>query len=136
MRSFVGTLGTQVVKVFERVIGRTGLRDDEARAAGYTPRTAERTLWDHKAYYPGAVELRIPITGDDRTGRLLGAQILGPWGAEVAKRVDVLATALHHGMLIEQLNDLDLSYTPLVSSPWDPVQQAAQHWLVDEPLRQ
>jgi hypothetical protein len=30
---------------------------------------------------------------------------------------------------VEELNDLDLSYTPPLSSPWDPVQMAAQSWL-------
>jgi hypothetical protein len=31
-------------------------------------------------------------------------------------------------MTMESLNDLDLSYTPPLSSPWDPVQMAAQAW--------
>ena len=29
---------------------------------------------------------------------------------------------------MEQISDLDLSYTPPLSSPWDPVQMAAQAW--------
>jgi hypothetical protein len=31
-------------------------------------------------------------------------------------------------MKIEELNELDLSYTPPLSSPWDPVQIGAQFW--------
>jgi hypothetical protein len=31
-------------------------------------------------------------------------------------------------MKVEELNDVDLSYTPPFSSPWDPVQMAAQAW--------
>jgi hypothetical protein len=31
-------------------------------------------------------------------------------------------------MTVEQMSDLDLSYTPPLSSPWDPVQMAAQLW--------
>ena len=38
---FAGTLGTQVVKVFDLVIARTGLRDDEAVQAGFDPFTTE-----------------------------------------------------------------------------------------------
>ena len=64
-----------------------------------------------------------------KTGRLLGAQMLGHWYGEVAKRIDVFATALFHGMLVDDLNALDLSYTPPVSSPWDPVQMSAQAWV-------
>jgi NADPH-dependent 2,4-dienoyl-CoA reductase/sulfur reductase-like enzyme len=90
--------------------------------------TRETETWDHKAYYPGARELRIRVTGDRRTGLLLGAQMLGAWGSEVSKRIDVFATALFHAMSVEALNDLDLSYTPPISSPWDPVRIAAQAW--------
>lgn len=126
---FAGSLGTQVVKVFDLAVARTGLLEHEARAAGFSPRTTEATVWDHKAYYPGATPLVMRLTGDSTTGRLLGAQLVGHWQAEVAKRVDIFATALFHGMLVEELNDLDLSYTPPVSSPWDPVQLAAQAWM-------
>lgn len=127
-REFEGSLGTQVVKVFDLVIARTGLRDDEARKAGFDPVTVASEQFDHKAYYPGARKLRIRVTGDRNTGRLLGAQILGPWGAEVSKRVDVFATALYHSMTVEAINDLDLSYTPPLGSPWDAVQLASQAW--------
>lgn len=94
----------------------------------FEPLTVESEVWDHKAYYPGAEKMRLRVTGDRSTGLLLGAQILGSVRSEVSKRIDVFAAALFHGMTVEALNDLDLSYTPPVSSPWDPVQIAAQHW--------
>ena len=127
-REYAGSLGTQVVKIFDLVAARTGLREHEAIAAGYEPFTIDRTFDDHKAYYPGATPLRIRLTGDAASGRLLGAQLLGHYGAEVSKRVDIYATALHHHMTIDALADLDLSYTPPLSSPWDPTQMAALAW--------
>ncbi len=128
-QEFAGSLGTQVVKVFDLVVARTGLRDAEAKDAGFDPLTVEATIWDHKVYYPGAHEMHIRVTGDQKTGRLLGAQMIGHWDGEVAKRIDVFATALFHGMCVDELNALDLSYTPPVSSPWDPVQLSAQAWV-------
>ncbi len=127
-REFAGSLGTQVVKIFDLVVGRTGLRHDEALGATFTPFTAETSVNDHKAYYPGASPVTIRVTGDAVSGRLLGAQILGRWGAEISKRLDIFATALFHRMDVEDLFDLDLSYTPPLSSPWDPIQMAAHHW--------
>jgi len=127
-RKFAGCVGTQVVKVFDLAAARTGLREQEAKAAGFKPLTVETVAWDHKVYYPGAQEMRIRVTGDIVSGRLLGAQIAGHWRSEVAKRNDIFATALFHGMSVEDFNDLDLSYTPPLSSPWDPVQLAAQAW--------
>lgn len=126
---FAGSLGTQVVKVFDWAIARTGFRDHEAVAAGYQPQTVEFTAWDHKAYYPGAHELTLRITGDRATGRLLGAQMMGHWQAAVAKRIDFFAMALYHQMTVAQCLEVDLSYTPPLGSPWDAVQMAADNWL-------
>jgi hypothetical protein len=110
-------------------VARPGLRDHEARAAGIEPLAVASNSFDHKAYYPGAREIAIRITGERSSGRLLGAQLVGHLNAEVPKRVDIAATALHHGMSVEAVNDLDLSYTPPFGSPWDAIQLAAQEWV-------
>ncbi len=125
---FQGTLGTQAVKIFNLVAAGTGLRDGTAREAGFDPLTVEIETWDHKVYYPGAHMMRIRITGDRSTHSILGAQILGHVSCEVSKRVDIIATAIFNELKVEGLNDIDLSYTPPLSSPWDPVQIAAQAW--------
>ena len=127
-RLFAGSVGTQIVKLFGLAVARTGLLEHEARAAGFDPVTVETAAWDHKAYYPGARKLRLRVMGDKHTGRLLGAQILGAWGSEISKRIDIFASALFHGMTVTELSDLDLSYAPPFSSPWDPIQVAAQDW--------
>jgi NADPH-dependent 2,4-dienoyl-CoA reductase/sulfur reductase-like enzyme len=125
---FAGSLGTQVVKVFDLAIAATGLRESVARAEGFHPLTVETSTDDHKAYYPGAHPLRLRIVGDRDSSQLLGAQILGHASGQVSKRLDTLATAIYHRMTVAEVSDLDLSYTPPVSSPWDPVQIACQAW--------
>jgi NADPH-dependent 2,4-dienoyl-CoA reductase/sulfur reductase-like enzyme len=127
--TFGGSIGTQVVKVFNVAAARTGLADDDARAAGFEPIAATTVTPDHKPYYPGSSELTIRVTADRESGRLLGMQIVGHWQAEVAKRIDVAATAIQTGLSVADLLRLDLSYTPPVSAPWDPIQQAARSWL-------
>ena len=111
------------------------LLDHEARQAGFDPATIDVRDWDHKRYYPDARELVVCLSGDRRTGRLLGAQMLGHRSSEVAKRIDVAAAALFHGMSVDALNDLDLSYTPPFGSPWDPIQDAAQAWTATQSAR-
>jgi NADPH-dependent 2,4-dienoyl-CoA reductase/sulfur reductase-like enzyme len=117
-----------VVKVFDLAVARTGLRDQDAAVAGFNPLTVGSTQFDHKAYYPGAHQLQLRITGDRTTGQLLGTQLVGHHNAEVAKRIDIPAGALFHHMTVDGLSDLDLSYTPPFGSPWDAVQLAAQAW--------
>jgi len=128
-REFAGSLGTQVVKVFDQAAARTGLRDHEAAAAGFDPVTVSFQADDHKAYYPGSHKISMRFTGDRATGRLLGVQLFGHKHAEIAKRIDIAATAIYHRMTIDEVSDLDLSYTPPLGSPWDAVQMGAQAWV-------
>ena len=127
-REFAGSLGTQVVKVFDLVIARTGLRDHEAQAVGFLPLTVASQADDHKAYYPGSHPIQMRYTADQQDGRLLGLQLVGRLGSEIAKRVDIAATAIHNVMTIAEISDVDLSYTPPLGSPWDTVQMGAQAW--------
>ncbi|MHB8293204.1 MAG: FAD-dependent oxidoreductase [Acidimicrobiales bacterium] len=129
--SFAGSLGTQVVKVFDLVAARTGLRDHESAAAGFAPRSVAVVVDDHKAYYPGAQPVHVRLSGDGPTGRLLGVQMIGAVPTGVAKRIDTAATALYHEMPVAALSELDLSYTPPLGSPWDVLQVAAQAWEAD-----
>ena len=131
---YAGSLGTQVVKVFDLVAARTGLREHEAVSAGYRPGTSQSSPDDHKAYYPGAQPISIRVTGDLDTGRLLGAQLVGARGTETAKRVDTYAAALFHAMTVDGMSELDLSYTPPLGSPWDAVQMASQAWVREHQL--
>jgi NADPH-dependent 2,4-dienoyl-CoA reductase/sulfur reductase-like enzyme len=127
-RQFAGSLGTQVVKIFDQAAARTGLRDHEAAAAGFDPVTVTAQADDHKAYYPGSHRITMRVTGDRASGQLLGLQLFGHKNAEIAKRIDIAATAIFHHMTVEAVSDLDLSYTPPLGSPWDAVQMGAQAW--------
>lgn len=123
----------EVLVPYDKLIIGTGatsrIPQNEAKAAGYHPVTVDFETWNHKVYYPNAHPLKFRVTGDAHTGQLLGAQVLGHYQGEVAKRVDIFATALYHGMTVEQVSDFDLSYTSPLSSPWDPVQMASQAWV-------
>ena len=48
--------------------------------------------------------------------------------AEIAKRIDIAATAIYNGMTADAVSDLDLSYTPPLGSPWDAVHIGTQAW--------
>ncbi|HEX3046321.1 MAG TPA: FAD-dependent oxidoreductase [Bacillota bacterium] len=126
-KEFAGTLGTQSVKVFDKVVARTGLNEKEALNAGFKPISADLETWDHKVYYPPAEKLWIRVTADRETKRILGAQMIGAYKTEVSKRIDIFAAAIYHNLKIDEFSDYDLSYTPPLSSPWDPVQMAVQN---------
>jgi NADPH-dependent 2,4-dienoyl-CoA reductase/sulfur reductase-like enzyme len=122
--TFPGVVGTAVSKICSVEVARTGLTEVEATEAGfeYIVATVESTT--RAGYYPGAKSMTIKIVAEKRSGRLLGAQIVGEEGA--AKRIDVLATALWNEMTVEEMTGLDLSYAPPFAPVWDPVLIAAR----------
>ena len=123
---FAGIIGSQVLRAFDVIVARTGLLPNEATAAGFMEITTTAVVDDHKGYFPGAEKMTIRVTADKESHKILGAQLVGKYGSEVAKRADVFATAIYNGMTVEAFSDLDLTYSPVVGAPWDAVQAAVQ----------
>jgi len=120
---FAGVLGTAITKFRNLEIGRTGLTEREAGIAGFDAVGVTTEASSRAHYYPRGQPMRIKIVAERRTGRLLGAQIVGGEGA--GKRIDVLATALWNNMTVDAVGGMDLSYAPPFSPVWDPVLLAA-----------
>jgi NADPH-dependent 2,4-dienoyl-CoA reductase/sulfur reductase-like enzyme len=124
---FPGVLGTAVTRLCDTEIGRTGVSEREATAAGIEVRTARIESTTRAGYYPGAAPIVVKLLAEATTGRIVGGQIVGGEGA--AKRIDVVAAAVWNQMTAEDVVDLDLSYAPPFSPVWDPVQTAARQLL-------
>jgi CoA-dependent NAD(P)H sulfur oxidoreductase len=122
--AFDGVLGTAVVKVCDLHVGRTGLGEEEARAAGFDAVGASITHLSRARYYPGHQPLQVKLVAERGSGRLLGGQLVGREG--VAKRVDVVAAALHGGATAAELAHYDLTYAPPFAPVWDPLLLAAR----------
>ena len=120
--SYAGTLGTAVVRVRETVAAMTGLSEKLARSEGIDAAITYAPGASHAGYYPGAEKMLIKLIYAPVSGRLLGAQVVG--GDGVDKRIDVLATAIGGGMSVEDLEQLDLGYSPPLGSSRDVVIQA------------
>ncbi len=128
--AFAGVVGTAVVKVFELEVARTGLTLAEAQAAGLAATATDVVSRSRAKYYPGVAPLHVRLV-HEQGGRLLGAQLVGREGA--AKRVDVVAAALHTGLTVDDLAAFDLSYAPPYSPVYDPLLVAAQEVLLRHP---
>lgn len=122
--TFPGVVGTAVSKVCDLEIARTGLRERDCDAVGFHYLTVQVGSRTRAGYYPGADEVTVKLVVEQRSGRLLGGQIVG--GEASAKRIDVLAVALWNRMTVEEVVSLDLGYAPPFSPTWDPVLIAAR----------
>ena len=121
--TYSGVVGTNVVKVFELEVGRTGLSVAEAKAAGFDAVLVDDQSASRAGYYPGGGVIRTHLVTDRRTGRFLGAQMAGREG--VAQRIDVFAAALHMNLKVDQIAEFDLAYAPPFAPTIDPILRAA-----------
>ena len=118
-----GIAGTAVFKVFGLEVARTGLSLEEAKKAGFDPVEAVIQSRTKAHGHPGSSTISVQLVGDKKTGRLLGAQMVGKEGA--AHRINAAAVALHAKMSVEEFSQMDLSYAPPFGPTWDPLLTAA-----------
>ena len=115
---FRGVLGTGIFRIFDLTVGQTGLTEREALENGYEI-LASHNIKPNKPEYMGGREMVIKTIADKKTGRILGAQIIGEEGVD--KRLDVFATAISFGAKAEDLFHIDFGYAPPFSTTKDPV---------------
>jgi NADPH-dependent 2,4-dienoyl-CoA reductase/sulfur reductase-like enzyme/rhodanese-related sulfurtransferase len=121
--TFPGIVGTGIAKIFDFNVGRTGLNEAQALAAGYEITSTVVPTFDHATYYPGSKDILLKLIAEKSTGKLLGGQAVGT--GDTSKRIDVLATALTFGAKVSELANLDLGYAPPYNSAMDPLHNAA-----------
>ncbi|MFQ3661237.1 MAG: FAD-dependent oxidoreductase [Chloroflexaceae bacterium] len=120
---FAGIVGTAVVKVFDLEAASSGLSEAKARIGGYHVESVSATASSRAHYMPGHQPIHVKLVYESGSRRLLGGQLVGIEG--VAKRIDIIAAALHQGWTVDELAELDLSYAPPFSPVWDPILVAA-----------
>lgn len=121
--TYKGSQGTSIVRVFEAVAGSTGLNLKQAIEAGFKAQSIVIHKEHHTSYFPGASPVTVLLTYDSETGIILGGQTAGYKSAD--KRLDVIATAAACKMTIDNLSELDLSYSPPIGTANDAVNMAA-----------
>lgn len=122
--TFPGVVGTAVSKICDVEVARTGLQEKEVQDLGLQYVTGKIESSTRAGYYPDSGRIHVKLLAEKGTGRLLGGQIVGKEGA--AKRIDVLATALHAELTLDAMINLDLSYAPPYAPVWDPIIIAAR----------
>ena len=121
-RSFKGTWGASVVRIFDQVAASVGLNEKQLRSYKMPFECVHIHPGSHAGYYPGAKSINLKLLFDPQTGSIFGAQAVGQDGVD--KRIDVISTAMQGGLTVEDLAELELCYAPPVGSAKDPVNMA------------
>ncbi len=120
---YEGTTCASAVKIFGLEVASVGLRLDQARETGFDARDVTVSHWSRTKQYPGSERLHVHLVFENRTGRILGVEVLGKDGA--ALRANILVPLVRSGARISDLEDLDLIYTPPIAPSTDPLLIAA-----------
>ncbi len=121
-KTYKGTYGTSIVKVFDLNAASVGLNEKMLNRAGKIKDRDYQTVLinqkSHAGYYPEAsnLNLKMIFTPD---GKILGAEIIGQSGVD--KRIDTIAAVMQMNGDIYDLQRLELAYAPPFSSAKDPV---------------
>jgi len=115
---FIGVLGSSITKIFNIEFGRTGITEEEAKMFGYDPGSVYIKALSKAKYYPKAKPIHIKLFFDKKTGKILGAQMVGN---DIHKRLNTIVSAIYGNLTIEELGYIDLAYAPPFSPVWDPV---------------
>lgn len=122
-----GVAGTAAVKAFDVEAARTGIIDhDEAQKAGFDPITETIDANSRAGYYPEGGTVRVTLTADRGSGRVLGGSLVSEYGEGAVHRSHALVAAVTEGVTVDELSDYDLAYAPPFNTTWDPVLTAAK----------
>ncbi len=117
--AYAGCLGTGVVKLAQDLnAGRTGLTEQQAKAAGYDTVTVVCVTDDKAHYYSDADSFVTKLVADRASGKLLGIQVLG--SGAVDKMADIAVVGISAGMKVSDFETLDFSYAPPFSTAIHP----------------
>ncbi|XHR29284.1 MAG: FAD-dependent oxidoreductase [Chthoniobacteraceae bacterium] len=117
---FRGVQGTAICGVFDMAVASTGASEKGLKRAGITD--YEKIYLhpaQHVGYYPGAKPINLKVLFRKSDGLILGAQAVGE--ADVARRIDVIATAMQFGGTVYDLEQAELCYSPQFGGAKDPV---------------
>lgn len=117
--SFKGAAGTFSLKLFDNIIGATGLTEEKARKLNFNTGSVIGSWPDRPDYYPEMKNLVGKLVYEKGSLRLLGLQMIGE--GEVTRYIDVFSELLSRKSTAEDLINLEHGYTPAHSSPISPL---------------
>jgi len=108
--TFPGTIQTGICKVFDYAAGSTGLSETMAHRLGYNDIITVVNASPDKPGFMEGLLLVTKLVADRKTGKVLGAQCVGP--GNVSKQIAQWAMAIQGGLCVEDIVNSDLPYAP------------------------
>jgi len=121
---FAGSVGSFCIKVFDLGVAKAGLTYAQAKMAGFDPVQAVVAQSDRAHFIPDADFMFMKLIADRKSRKVLGVEAAGPQGDAVKSRVDAVAPLLKFGVDVNEICNLEVSYSPPYASAMDVVNNA------------
>lgn len=118
-----GVIGSSSIRLFDLNAASTGLNVETAKQAGISVDSVYVMPPDKVGLMPDSHPMHFKLVYELPTGRILGAQAIGK--GNVDKRIDVIAAMITMNATLEDLAELELSYSPMLGTAKDVVNMAA-----------
>lgn len=122
---FKGTVGSFIMKAFDRCIAATGLTYEAALAEGFDADYALTAPSDRAHFFPGEAIAVFQLVFERKSRRVLGLQGFGVMNDSVSVRIDSAAVMIAGGAVIEDFRDAEMAYAPPFSAAIDSINAAA-----------
>src|SRR5699024_6411104 len=107
----IGVIGSSSIHIFDLNAASTGLNVKQAEHAEIKHDYVYIMPSDKVGLMPNSHPMHFKLIYEYPTGRILGAQAIGK--GNVDKRIDVIATMITMNGTLEDLKDLELTYSPM-----------------------
>ncbi len=118
-----GVIGSSSIHLFDMNAASTGLNAKTAEQAGIPYDFVYVMPGDKVGLMPNSNPLHFKLVYEYPTGRILGAQAIGK--GNVDKRIDVIASIIMMNGTLEDVKELELTYSPMLGTAKDVVNHAA-----------
>ena len=122
---FPGTVGSYIMKVFDRCIASTGISYATAVEEGFDADYSLTAPADRAHFFPGEAIVVYQLVFDRQTRRILGLQGFGMMNDSISARIDTAAALIAKGGTIEDFMTVEMAYSPPFSAAIDSINAAA-----------
>ncbi|NOY68734.1 MAG: FAD-dependent oxidoreductase [Deltaproteobacteria bacterium] len=129
---FPGAVGSFSVKTFDYALAGAGLTIEKAIKEGIDAASIQVAQFDRAHFYPEKDIIFLELVVDRKTRRVLGIQGFGGKDSGMIARINSVATLLHHHITVEEISNLEFTYSPPFASAMDIVNalgNAAENYL-------
>ncbi|WP_079525992.1 FAD-dependent oxidoreductase [Halobacillus hunanensis] len=113
----VGTQGTSGLHIYDLNMASTGLTETSASLMGFHVKNITIEDTHRPAFMPTAENVKVKVTFDPDTRRLLGAQVISK--ADVTQAINTISVGIQQGMTIDELAFVDFFFQPHFNQPWN-----------------